>query len=149
MIKSYIHTGYKTPKLWSSVKYKSCWNWNTAGGALVRVLWGRCYAEDMNNGKRVQKGKWVRWALQTGLKSWASPVVQLTWNLPADTGDTGTRVQSLGLEDPLERKMAIHSSILPWEDPWTEEPAGPQSTGLDTTEHTQWKHGTCQPEEEK
>ena len=41
-----------------------------------------------------------------------------------------TRVQSLGQEDPLEKEMAIHSSILAWEVPWTEEPGGLHSTGL-------------------
>ena len=35
-----------------------------------------------------------------------------------------TRVQSLGWEDPLEKEMATHSSILAWEIPWTEEPGG-------------------------
>ena len=35
-----------------------------------------------------------------------------------------TRVQSLGLEDPLEKEMATHSSILAWEIPWTEQPGG-------------------------
>ena len=40
-----------------------------------------------------------------------------------------TRVQSLGREDPLEKEMAIHSSILAWEVPWTEEPGGLHSTG--------------------
>ena len=34
-----------------------------------------------------------------------------------------TQVQSLGWEDPLEKEMATHSSILAWETPWTEEPA--------------------------
>ena len=34
------------------------------------------------------------------------------------------QVQSLGQEDPLEEEMAIHSSILAWELPWTEEPGG-------------------------
>ena len=38
------------------------------------------------------------------------------------------RVQSLGQEDPLEKEMAIHSSILAWEIPRTEEPGGLQST---------------------
>ena len=33
-------------------------------------------------------------------------------------------VQSLGQEDPLEKEMATHSSILAWEIPWTEEPGG-------------------------
>ena len=37
--------------------------------------------------------------------------------------------QSLGGEDPLEKEMATHSSILAWEIPWTEEPDGLQSTG--------------------
>ena len=40
-----------------------------------------------------------------------------------------TRVQSLGQEDPLERGMATHSSILSWEIPWTEEPGWLQSMG--------------------
>ena len=40
------------------------------------------------------------------------------------------RVQSLVWEDPLEKEMATHSSILPWEIPWTEEPDGLQSMGL-------------------
>ena len=35
----------------------------------------------------------------------------------------------LGQEDPLEKEMATHSSILAWEIPWTEEPGGLQSTG--------------------
>ena len=39
-------------------------------------------------------------------------------------------VQSLGQEDPLEEQMAAHSGILAWETPWTEEPSGLQSTGV-------------------
>ena len=39
-----------------------------------------------------------------------------------------TWVQSLGQEDPLEKEMATHSSILAWRIPWTEEPGGLQST---------------------
>ena len=41
-----------------------------------------------------------------------------------------TQVRSLDGEDPLKEKMAIHSSILPWRIPWTEEPGGLQSMGL-------------------
>ena len=37
-----------------------------------------------------------------------------------------TQVQSLGQEDPLEKGMATHSSILAWKIPWTEEPGGLQ-----------------------
>ena len=39
------------------------------------------------------------------------------------------QVQSLGREDPLEKEMATHSSILAWEIPWTEEPGSLQSIG--------------------
>ena len=41
-----------------------------------------------------------------------------------------TYIQSLGQEDPLEKDMAIHSSILDWRIPWREEPGGLQSMGL-------------------
>ena len=40
-----------------------------------------------------------------------------------------TVIRSLGQEDPLEKEMATHSSILAWEIPWTEEPGGLQSLG--------------------
>ena len=40
-----------------------------------------------------------------------------------------TWVQSLGWEDPLEKEMATHSSILAWKTSWTEEPGGLQSMG--------------------
>ena len=40
-----------------------------------------------------------------------------------------TRVQSLGWEDPLEKGMVIHASIIVWRIPWTEEPGGLQSMG--------------------
>ena len=40
-----------------------------------------------------------------------------------------TQVQSLGLEDPLEKGMATHSRILAWRIPWTEEPGGLPSMG--------------------
>ena len=45
-------------------------------------------------------------------------------------------VQSLGWEDLLEKKMATHSSILAWEIPWTEEPGGLQSLGLQRVDMT-------------
>ena len=47
-------------------------------------------------------------------------------NLPATQE---TWIWSLGQEDPLEKGMATHFSILAWEIPWTEEPGGLQSTG--------------------
>ena len=53
-------------------------------------------------------------------------VAQMVKNLPAMQE---TRVQSLGQQDPLEKGMAAHSSILAWRVPWTVEPGRPQSTG--------------------
>ena len=46
-----------------------------------------------------------------------------------------TWVRSLSREDPLEKEMATHSSILAWRIPWTEEPGGLQSTGLQRVRH--------------
>ena len=44
-------------------------------------------------------------------------------------------VRSLGREDPLEKEMATHSSILAWRIPWMEEPGGLQSMGLQIVGH--------------
>ena len=46
-----------------------------------------------------------------------------------------TQVLSLGWEDSLEKGMATHSNILAWRIPWTEEPAGLQSMGLQRVGH--------------
>ena len=51
------------------------------------------------------------------------PAVQETW------------VGSLGGEDPLEKETAPHSTILAWRIPWTEQPAGLQSMGLQRAGH--------------
>ena len=51
------------------------------------------------------------------------PIVWETW------------VQSLGWEDPLEKEMATHSSILAWKIPWTEKPGGLQSMGSQKVGH--------------
>ena len=54
-------------------------------------------------------------------------MAQMVKNLPAMQE---TWARSLGREDPLEKKVAIHSSILAWRIPWTEDPGGLQSIGL-------------------
>ena len=46
-----------------------------------------------------------------------------------------TQVRFLGGEDSLEKEMATHSSILAWEDPWTEVPGRLKSMGLQTVGH--------------
>ena len=70
----------------------------------------------------------------------ASLVVQRLKHLPAMRE---TWVRSLGWEDPLEKDMATHSSILAWRIPWTEEPGGLQSMGceeLDTIREVEINH---------
>jgi len=62
----------------------------------------------------------------------ASLVAQLVKSLPAMRE---TWVQSLGREDPLEKEMATHSSILACRTPWTEEPGGLQSMGSQRVGH--------------
>ena len=63
----------------------------------------------------------------------ASLVAQMVKNLPAMQE---TRIQSLGGEDPLEEEMTTHSSILACRIPWTEEPGGLQSMGLQRVRHS-------------
>ena len=59
-------------------------------------------------------------------------LAQLVKNLPAVQE---TQVQSLGLEDPLEKDMATHFSILAWKISWTQEPGGLQSMGSQRVGH--------------
>ena len=63
---------------------------------------------------------------------WASLVAQIVKNLPAMQE---TQVPSLGQEDPLEERMATHSSFLAWRIPWTEEPSGLQSMRSQRVRH--------------
>ena len=65
-------------------------------------------------------------SLKTYTYNWASPVAQSVMNLPAAQE---TWVRSLGLEDPLEKEMVTHSSILAWKISWAEEPCELQSIG--------------------
>ena len=61
-----------------------------------------------------------------------SLVAQMAKHLPTMQE---TRVRSLGWEDPLEKEMATHSSILAWKIPWTEEHGRLQSTGSQRVGH--------------
>ena len=65
------------------------------------------------------------------IKLWAFLVAQMVKDLPA----METCIQSLGWEDPLEKGMATHCSILAWRSPWTEEPGGLQSMGSQRGRH--------------
>ena len=62
----------------------------------------------------------------------ASLVAQTVKNLPAVQE---IRVQFLGREDPLEKELVTHASILAWKTLWTEEPGGLQSMGLQRVRH--------------
>ena len=73
----------------------------------------------------------------TNCQTESKPLAQ-TVNLPARQG---TRVWSLCWEDPLEKGMATHSSILVWRIPWTEEPGGIQSMGSQRIGHD-WETNT-------
>ena len=67
--------------------------------------------------------------------NWGFPSGLVVKNLPAVQKPQETRVLSLGLEDPLEEEMAIHSSILASEIQWTEEPGGLQSIRSQRVKH--------------
>ena len=56
-------------------------------------------------------------------------------NMPANSGDSRDVGLIPGLEDPLEKEMATHSSVLGWRIPWVEEPGRLQCMGLHTLEH--------------
>ena len=70
-------------------------------------------------------------------------MAQSVKNLPAVQE---TLIQSLGREDPLEKEMATHSSILAWKILWTEKSGGLQSMGSQRVGHnlvTKHTHGVC------
>ena len=76
----------------------------------------------------------------------ASQVALVVKNPPANAGGREIWAQSLGWEDPLEKQLATHSSILAWGIPWTEEPGGLQSMGWLGVRHdySNYMH-TCMP----
>ena len=73
----------------------------------------------------------LSWHFKTMLR-WASLVTQMVKNL---TAVQKTQIQSLSLEDSLEKGMVTYSSILVWKVPWTEEPGRLQSIGLQRVRH--------------
>ena len=89
-------------------------------------FWGLCYAVVRNQSNPCKLA-----LLSSGENSniflTLTRVAQMVKSLPAVQE---TQVRSLGQEDPLEKGMATHSSILSRSIPWTEEPGGLQSMGL-------------------
>ena len=91
-------------------------------------LWGEVRTtRDQGSLKWWGGRKWSLQKLRGYTCTWASLVAQTVNNLPIMQE---TRVWSLSGEEPLEEGMAKHSSILAWRTPWTEEPGGLQSMGL-------------------
>ena len=74
----------------------------------------------------------IKFHAQTFQSLLASMVAQMVKNLSAMQE---TRVRSLGWEDPLEKRMAIHSTFLARRIPWTKEPRGLQPIGLQRVRH--------------
>ena len=114
-----------------------------------RILQTTAFIEAQNERSTRVEGRKGAWALSawlllsalllssaqlcSPLHLWrASLVAQMVKNLPAMWE---TRVQSLGREDLLEKGMATRSNILAWRIPWTEEPDGLQSMGLQRVGH--------------
>ena len=71
--------------------------------------------------------------------TWSFPGVTEVKNLPVKAEDTRTCFPPLGQKDPLEEKMATHSSNLAWKTPRTEKPGGLRSMELQRVRHT-WAH---------
>ena len=106
-------------------------------------LWMSSYMTKRNFAD-VIKLRILRWRDYPGLFGWAlniigaSLVTQMVKNLPAMWE---TWVRSLGQEDPVDKGMATHPSILAWKIPWTEEPGRLQSIGLPRVGHN-WATNT-------
>ena len=94
--------------------------------------WGR-RESDMT--ERLQFHHLSNLQIKTLLTLWGFPCGSVVKNPPAMQEPQETWVQSLGREDPLEKSMAIQSSILAWRIPWTEEPGGLQSTRSQRVRH--------------
>ena len=105
-----------------------------AGGffyhCATRKAWDRSLARVYNTGSRQ---KFVKTVFTNNYTPWKSSLVaQRLKRLPLMRE---TWVQSLGQEDPLEKEMTTHPSILAWRIPWMDEPGGLQSTGSQRVGH--------------
>ena len=122
----------------SSSRYWQCsLKWLSRYGVYITTTWpaprfGLIKSHKVSS----QPTQWLWWTPQFWnplLMGWASLIAQLVKNLP---GMQETWVRFMGWEDPLEKEMAIHFSILAWKIPWTEEPGGLQSMGSQESDTT-------------
>ena len=130
-------TGFPRQEYWSGVPSPSP---NTLLGILKDVIW-LLFQRNVKISSEISTYERIRDKCELSLHTHLVLVHQLSHlfsrgsvvkNLPAIQE---TLVQSLGQEDPLEKGMATHSSILAWRIPWTEEHSGLQSMGLQRIRH--------------
>ena len=128
------------PRVDLAQPFRAAWGtlasfWGLAGdGGFPHSSVGKesaCNAGDPSSipGSGRSAGERIGYPLQY---SWSSLVAQLGKNLPAMQE---TWVQSLSWEDPLEKGIATHSSILAWRIPWRDEPGRLKSMGLQRVRH--------------
>ena len=95
----------------------------TPRSPVVKILPSNAGSEGLILGRETK----IPHVMEVRSRFGASLVAQMVKNLPAMQE---TRVRSLNQEDPLEKEMATHSSILAWKIPWTEKPSRVQPMGL-------------------
>ena len=103
-----------------------------AGGAGSILDWGVNIPCALWPNKQTQKQYSNKFNKDFKNGPWTSLMAQTVKHLPTKQK---TRFQSLGREDPLEKDMATHSSVLAWKIPWMEEPGRLQSIGSQRVRH--------------
>ena len=100
---------------------------------MLRAVFLHCWRVSIVCLALERVGSWVELGFSVGMEAFgASLVAQRLKRLPPMRE---TWVRSLGWEDPLEKEMVTHFSILAWRIPWTEEPSRLQSTGAQRVRH--------------
>ena len=112
---------------------------NTGVGSLS-LLQGIFPTQDQTRVSCIVGGFFTNWAIREAPILWLPSYLSHIYSLAAQrlkrlSAMWETWVRSLGWKDPLEKEMATHSSILAWRIPWTKEPGGLQSTGLQGVGH--------------
>ena len=90
-------------------------------GKIIPTIWGE---------EREISRNWGTTHISGFLSSVLEQASLVAWTVKNLLAMQETWLQSLGREDPLEKEMTTHSSILAWKIPWTEEPGRLQSMGL-------------------
>ena len=114
---------------WTSVKWSPCW-----------VL---CVSLPLTGSLRTALGADDCSSSVTGEETKAPRLIKHAQTVKHLSTMRETGVRALDWEDPLEKEMVTHSSILAWRNPWTEEPGGLQSTGRKESDMTELLHFHC------